>query len=354
MRVPLPHPLRTVLRMRSLRTRQRDILVLVLAVTMGTIAVAGAAPEFVDNPSVTLDITANDGDNLSSPASVTAIGAGFTAGGAGVSGVLLQCTADFSICSDPIAQFTSTSAGNFSQTITVSSSFTGLNAMNQPVQVDCLQVACKVRAESNSGQLVSAHHISFAGSTTTSSSTSTSIASTTTSSSTSTTLASTTTSSSTSTSLASTTTSSSTSTTLASTTTSSSTSTTLASTTTSSSTSTSTTRPPTATCDGVATITGTSGDDRIFGTPGPDVILGGGGNDVLLGLGGNDLICGGTGSDRIFGGSGNDRLFGEDGSDQLFGEDGNDLIAGGAASDRCFGDAGTDSASSCEIVAGVP
>src|SRR5215210_2904651 len=66
-----------------------------------------------------------------------------------------------------------------------------------------------------------------------------------------------------------------------------------------------------ATCFGAeATISGTSGADRIVGTNRRDVIQTAGGRDVIYGRGGNDWICSGSEPDRVKGGPGNDRILG--------------------------------------------
>jgi hypothetical protein len=200
---------------RSLLPRQRAALAVAVALTLAAVGVAAAAPEFPPggNPSVTLDVTPGDGDNLPSPATITVIGAGF---GSNLSGDIVQCTFDaatqFDICSSPLARFTSDTSGNFSQPVQVTSTFTGTNAANQMVQVDCLQVACTVQAVSDNGQFVSQHHITFAGATTSTSTTlSTSTSTTSTSTSTSSTSSTSTSTSTTSTTVApSTTTTSST------------------------------------------------------------------------------------------------------------------------------------------------
>ena len=65
------------------------------------------------------------------------------------------------------------------------------------------------------------------------------------------------------------------------------------------------------TCHGrVATVVGTSGDDRLAGTDGPDVIVGLGGNDQIWAARGTDLVCGGPGADELSGGRGDDALHG--------------------------------------------
>src|SRR5829696_2439551 len=48
-----------------------------------------------------------------------------------------------------------------------------------------------------------------------------------------------------------------------------------------------------------ATLTGTSGNDRLEGTAGRDVISVGAGDDAVEGGGGPDVICGGSGNDRL-------------------------------------------------------
>jgi Ca2+-binding RTX toxin-like protein len=79
----------------------------------------------------------------------------------------------------------------------------------------------------------------------------------------------------------------------------------------------------------VATIVGTSGNDRLRGTPGRDVIHGRGGDDLIRGLAGNDLLCGGGGSDLLIGRDGRDRLDGGGGPDGLQPGTGKDVVRGG-------------------------
>ena len=64
-----------------------------------------------------------------------------------------------------------------------------------------------------------------------------------------------------------------------------------------------------------ATLTGTTGADRLRGTQGRDVILGLGGKDTILGRGGRDVLCGSGGRDKLRGGPGRDRLSGGPGRD---------------------------------------
>jgi Ca2+-binding RTX toxin-like protein len=81
----------------------------------------------------------------------------------------------------------------------------------------------------------------------------------------------------------------------------------------------------------VATIVGTSRDDRLKGTSGRDVIHGRGGDDVIRGLAGNDLLCGGGGSDFVVGNDGRDRLHGGAAPDALQPGAGNDVVVGGGS-----------------------
>ena len=109
--------------------------------------------------------------------------------------------------------------------------------------------------------------------------------------------------------------------------------------------------PPPPTCAGeVATIIGTSGDDRgderLLGTAGEDVILGRGGNDVIKGRGEDDIICGGPGADRLRGNGGFDRLHGNRGHDHLVGGANLDHLHGGRGKDRCRDD-GVDVLKGC-------
>lgn len=82
-----------------------------------------------------------------------------------------------------------------------------------------------------------------------------------------------------------------------------------------------------------ATISGTSGQDRLVGTRGADVIVAGKGNDLIRGRGGNDRICPGAGWDRVRAGDGDDRVDGGSGGDTLAGDAGTDRLRGGTGTD---------------------
>ncbi|WP_298256538.1 Hint domain-containing protein [uncultured Litoreibacter sp.] len=59
-------------------------------------------------------------------------------------------------------------------------------------------------------------------------------------------------------------------------------------------------------------------------------------------FGGDDTVTGGSGDDRIYLGEGEDVADGGTGQDQLFGEDGDDILTGGAGDDQLTGGAGDD------------
>jgi uncharacterized repeat protein (TIGR01451 family) len=100
---------------------------------------------------------------------------------------------------------------------------------------------------------------------------------------------------------------------------------------------------PGASCKGsAATLTGTSGPDRLVGTTGRDVIVSQAGADAIFGLAGRDLICAGRGDDRVSAGPAADRVFAGAGSDRVRGRAGPDLLAGNANSDVLAGNAGDD------------
>ena len=91
-------------------------------------------------------------------------------------------------------------------------------------------------------------------------------------------------------------------------------------------------------CRGViATLVGSSKDDRLRGTHGPDVIVGFGGDDNIDGRGGRDRICGRRGDDQVAAGRGADLIRGGPGSDDLWGGAGHDLIRGAWGFDLCGG-----------------
>lgn len=123
-------------------------------------------------------------------------------------------------------------------------------------------------------------------------------------------------------------------------------------------------------CNGrIATLLGTSGDDKINGTPGPDVVVSFGGNDIINTFGGKDVICSGSGNDiinagadadevragtgddtidagdgpdRIYAGSGDDSVLGGEGADTLYGQSGDDVLDAGFNEDWIFGGSGDD------------
>ena len=91
-------------------------------------------------------------------------------------------------------------------------------------------------------------------------------------------------------------------------------------------------------CDGKrATISGSSGPERLVGTPHRDVIVGFGGGDEIFGNKGNDLICGGSGTDSIFGGDGEDELLGGNARDVLNAGSGRDTLRGQKHADYLLG-----------------
>ncbi|MDH2348678.1 VCBS domain-containing protein, partial [Bradyrhizobium sp. SSUT77] len=87
---------------------------------------------------------------------------------------------------------------------------------------------------------------------------------------------------------------------------------------------------------------GGTGNNTISGGDGNDLIIGGNGNDVLHGDAGDDIIYAGNGGDTLYGDAGNDLLIGGNGSDTIYGGDGNDLIIGGKSADTIDGGAGND------------
>lgn len=92
-------------------------------------------------------------------------------------------------------------------------------------------------------------------------------------------------------------------------------------------------------------VQGWAGDDYIevgSNVAANVLILGGDGNDTLHGGAGNDTIYGGAGNDLIYGHGGNDSLFGETGADTLLGGAGNDTISGGNGADSIDGGAGNN------------
>jgi RTX calcium-binding nonapeptide repeat (4 copies) len=83
----------------------------------------------------------------------------------------------------------------------------------------------------------------------------------------------------------------------------------------------------------MATINGTSGNNKLIGLNGADTLNGLAGNDILYGLGGIDKLYGGDGIDKLYGGTGNDVLDGGRGNDTLDGGGGVDIMRGGVGND---------------------
>ncbi|HEY3021851.1 MAG TPA: hypothetical protein VGJ32_16750, partial [Solirubrobacteraceae bacterium] len=94
---------------------------------------------------------------------------------------------------------------------------------------------------------------------------------------------------------------------------------------------------------GLATVPGTTADDRLLGTRLRDLLEGYAGNDTLEGRRDNDVLHGDDGDDTELGGSYDDRLLGGPGADQLFGGSGNDRLEGGDDGDLENGGTGDDS-----------
>jgi Ca2+-binding RTX toxin-like protein len=117
-------------------------------------------------------------------------------------------------------------------------------------------------------------------------------------------------------------------------------------------------------CDGLeATVLGSPGADTINTGSGDDVIVALGGNDHINSGPGVDIVCAGRGNDVVEGGYDADHLLGGNGLDQLIARSGDDLLeggpgidhlAGGGGHDICRGGTGNDTASLCEVKAGLP
>ncbi|MGS2872637.1 peroxidase family protein [Enterobacter huaxiensis] len=91
----------------------------------------------------------------------------------------------------------------------------------------------------------------------------------------------------------------------------------------------------------VLTFTG-AGNFTGTGNSLANTITGGTGNDRLFGMGGNDQLRGGIGNDTLDGGDGNDNLEGANGNDALVGGAGDDVLSGGVGIDVLTGGAGND------------
>lgn len=106
----------------------------------------------------------------------------------------------------------------------------------------------------------------------------------------------------------------------------------------------------------MATVEGTSGDDRLTGTSHDDHIYGLEGNDTLVADFGHDTLKGGTGDDHIYGLAGNDTLVGGAGDDTLKGGAGNDTLVADSGRDILTGGAGADifDLADCDVINSPP
>ena len=98
--------------------------------------------------------------------------------------------------------------------------------------------------------------------------------------------------------------------------------------------------------DGIDTLTGGAGDDRIDGGDNPPPP-----NDLLGDR--PEEISGGLGNDTLLGSDGDDVLRGDEGNDRLQGGNDNDVLDGGAGADDLSGGAGVDSVSYFGRTSGV-
>ena len=90
------------------------------------------------------------------------------------------------------------------------------------------------------------------------------------------------------------------------------------------------------------TVSGGQKGELIRSGEGDDWVNSGRGNDRIYGDEGNDHILGGIGRDYLRGGDDNDSLFGNEGNDYLIGDSGDDYLDGGEGSDRLRGGTGND------------
>ena len=81
---------------------------------------------------------------------------------------------------------------------------------------------------------------------------------------------------------------------------------------------------------------------ELDGGDGDDKISGGNGNDLISGGAGNDVLRGNSGDDVLSGGSGDDKISGGRGDDSLLGGADNDKLRGGGGSDVLDGGKGKD------------
>ena len=77
--------------------------------------------------------------------------------------------------------------------------------------------------------------------------------------------------------------------------------------------------------------------ENLAGSDYADLLVGDGSGNILEGGDGNDTLHGGGGDDTLIGGDGNDTLHGDAGNDTLKGGQGADTLTGGAGADHLYG-----------------
>jgi neocarzinostatin family protein len=112
------------------------------------------------SPDVTLDLSPQDGTNLSSADQLMVTGGNF---GTAKSGDLFQCTntpmGEGINCGDQIGRFTSNTSGMFIQYVTVTRTFTPVDIPGPAI--DCATTACMVWAQTDGGTPSAGHAIAF-------------------------------------------------------------------------------------------------------------------------------------------------------------------------------------------------
>ncbi|MGI8983918.1 MAG: hypothetical protein ACR2HM_05220, partial [Acidimicrobiales bacterium] len=151
--------------MNPLLRRQRAVLALFIAMTVSGVGVALAGPESADQPTRTVDVSPDDGQNLADSQSIQVTGAGFANNGVGVTGLLVQAAelpSGTTALSPSLGNFTSDGAGTFMATVTVTRTFSDAGS---GAGVDCntAGVDCFIQATSTSGNFNSHHTLSFGG-----------------------------------------------------------------------------------------------------------------------------------------------------------------------------------------------
>jgi Ca2+-binding RTX toxin-like protein len=91
-----------------------------------------------------------------------------------------------------------------------------------------------------------------------------------------------------------------------------------------------------------ASINAGAGNDTVYASNSADTVYAGAGADRVEAGGGNDFISGEGDNDTLYGGAGNDSIYDALGNNIMYGEAGNDVLQAGSGADYLDGGTGND------------